>query len=61
MRYCERCDAEMPDYEVCNICEACDHELYNLSKVEQERGKAESEDYERYCEEQQSTIDQSRW
>ena len=33
MRHCERCDAEMPDYEVCGICEACDHELYNTSKV----------------------------
>jgi len=44
----------MPDYDVHDICEACDHELYDIqqAEIQQEISHAEAEAYEHYCWEQ---------
>ncbi len=63
MKHCTNCGCEMPDWDVHDVCEDCDREIYNNSKAiaEQESGQAEAEAYERYCEEQQGNEAEVRW
>ncbi len=54
VKHCQRCYSEMPGWETHDICEACDHELYDeqTTNIEQAIGRAEAEAYENWCSEQ---------
>jgi len=51
VKHCQRCDTEMPDYETHDICEACDHELYDgqTANIESEIARDTAEAYEKWC------------
>ena len=53
-KYCQRCGQDMPNWETHDICEACDHELYDeqTSNIESEIARSGAEAYEKWCYEQ---------
>ena len=53
-RSCWRCGSALPDWETHNVCEACDHELYDeqTAEIEAQRSESEDEAYEKWCAEQ---------
>jgi len=61
-RSCWRCGSVLPDWETHNVCEACDHELYDeqIAVTEAQIAESENEAYEKWCDEQSALSEKER-